>query len=67
LIGAAEAVLEITGIDPQPPDLQDILPIIETVRQALGEQAYQGAWQAGYALTTQQAFALALSDLDVAE
>jgi tetratricopeptide (TPR) repeat protein len=67
LIGAADAVLEITGIEPQPPDLQAILLIIETVRQALGDQAYQQAWQEGHALTTQQAFALALSDLDSGE
>jgi tetratricopeptide (TPR) repeat protein len=61
LIGAADAQLEITGIDLQPPDRQDILPIIDSVRQALGEEAYQQAWQAGYAMTIQQAIAFALS------
>jgi tetratricopeptide (TPR) repeat protein len=61
LIGAADAQREITGGDLQPPDEQDILPIIDSVRQALDEEAYQQAWQAGHAMTTQQAIAFALS------
>jgi predicted ATPase/DNA-binding CsgD family transcriptional regulator len=61
LLGAAQAQQEITGVDLQPPDRQDILPIIDSVRQALGEEAYQQAWQAGHAMPTRQAIALALS------
>jgi predicted ATPase/DNA-binding CsgD family transcriptional regulator len=61
LIGAADAQQEVTGIDLQPPDRQDVLPVIDSVRQALGEEAYQQAWQAGYAMSTRQAIALALS------
>jgi hypothetical protein len=41
-------------------DQQDILPIIDSVRRALGEEAYQQAWQTGHAMTTQQAIAFAL-------
>lgn len=61
LIGAADAQLEIAGADLQPSDQQDILPIMDSVRQALGEETYQQAWQAGHAMTTQQAIAFALS------
>ncbi len=60
LIGAADAQLEFIGIDLQPPDRQDILPIINSVRQILGEESYQRAWQAGQTMGPQQATEFAL-------
>jgi len=61
LIGAADAQLETTGIVLQPPDRHDILPIINSVRQTLGEEAYQQAWQTGHTMNVRQAIAFALS------
>ncbi len=60
LIGAAEFQMEIAGVTLQPPDRQEVLPIIDSIQQKLGENQYQKAWQAGYAMTTQQAIAFAL-------
>jgi hypothetical protein len=60
LLGAADATLESTGLGLQPPDQKDILPIIDSVRQPMGEAAYQRAWQVGYDMTSQQAVTFAL-------
>ena len=60
LLGAAEAQLKTIGVELQPADRQDILPIIDSVRHTLGEEDYQQAWQAGYELTLQQAIEFAL-------
>ena len=62
LLGAADAQQEISGVAMQSPDLQDVLPILEAVRQALGEEAFQEAWEAGREMTTEEAFNYALSD-----
>ena len=63
LLGTADALQEMSGVTMQTPDLQDVLPIVEIIRQALGEIAYQKAWEAGWKMTTQDAVSYALSDI----
>jgi hypothetical protein len=63
LLGAANAQQEISGVPIQTTDLQDVLPMLETIRRTLGEGAFQEAWQNGQEMTTQEAVAYALSDL----
>ena len=67
LLGAADALQEMSGFTMQTPDLQDVLPIQEAVRQALGEEAYQEAWEAGWEMTAQEALNYALSDPEACE
>ena len=54
LLGAAQAQLDTSGIPFKPPDLQDIIPIQEHIRCALGEQAYLQAWKTGHAMNNQE-------------
>lgn len=60
LLGTADSILNTVGVELQPADRHDVLPIIESVRRTLGEAEYQQAWQAGYELTLQQAIEFAL-------
>lgn len=38
------------------------MPILDDVRQALSEEAFQEAWEAGREMTTEEAFNYALGD-----
>jgi hypothetical protein len=67
LIGAADTQQEISGVPFQSPDQQDVLPILEAVRQTLNEKAFQEAWQAGRAMTIQDTFSYSLSELEPRE
>jgi tetratricopeptide (TPR) repeat protein len=60
LIGAADALMAGAGMELQPPDRRDSAAIRAAVRQALGDDAYQTAWQAGSVLSAHEAFAFAL-------
>jgi predicted ATPase/DNA-binding CsgD family transcriptional regulator len=63
LIGAADAQMDIIGVDLQPPDRQDVQLIVESIQQTMGKEEYLQAWEDGYAMTTQQVIALALYDM----
>ena len=61
LLGAADAEMESLGIGQQPADQIEIDRFQSSIRQALGEEAFQEAWQAGRELSIQEAVKYALS------
>jgi predicted ATPase/DNA-binding CsgD family transcriptional regulator len=64
LLGAADALVTATGATLERPDKAVFDADVTTVRAALGETAFAGAWDAGRALSLDQAVAEALADTD---
>ena len=60
LLGAADAEMESLGANQQPVDQIEIEQFLIYVRQALGEEAFQEAWQAGHELSIDEALNYAL-------
>jgi predicted ATPase/DNA-binding CsgD family transcriptional regulator len=60
LLGAADAELESLGTNQQPVDQVGIGQFRSSVREALGEDAFQEAWQAGHDLSIDEALEYAL-------
>ena len=60
LLGAAQAQMDIAGVELQTTDLQDAQSITAATRQALDDAVFQQAWQIGYNMTTKQAIVYAL-------
>jgi predicted ATPase/DNA-binding CsgD family transcriptional regulator len=60
LLGAADAEMESLGANQQPVDQIEIERFLIYVRQALGEEAFQEAWQAGHELSIDEALNYAL-------
>ena len=63
LLGASEAIFEEMGIAHAPADQQDIEQCEAFLRQKLGDEAVNAAWDAGRKLTLQEATAYALAGL----
>jgi predicted ATPase/class 3 adenylate cyclase/DNA-binding CsgD family transcriptional regulator len=66
-LGASNAELESLGTNQQPADQGEIKLYIDAVQQALGQDAFQEAWEEGQRMTFQEAIAYALSDEDADE
>ena len=62
LLGAADAGLDLLGVYQDMVDQIDIDKFQTSIRQALGAEAFQEAWQAGYEISIQEAIDCALSD-----
>jgi predicted ATPase/DNA-binding CsgD family transcriptional regulator len=62
LLGASQALLEKYGVQHQPSDTPEIQPYITAVQSQLSEQDLQAAWQAGSAMTLQEAIDYALDE-----
>jgi predicted ATPase/DNA-binding CsgD family transcriptional regulator len=60
LLGAADAEMESLGTNQQPVDQIEIGQFRTFVREALGEEAFQEAWQAGHDLSIDEALEYAL-------
>jgi tetratricopeptide (TPR) repeat protein len=60
LFGAADAEMESLGTNHQPVDQVEIEQFRTSVREALGEEAFQKAWQAGHDLSIDEALEYAL-------
>jgi predicted ATPase/class 3 adenylate cyclase len=60
LMGAAEAMLESTGVVLQPADMIEIVQYKSDLRELLGETAYEEAYQEGRQMTSDVAVATAL-------
>jgi tetratricopeptide (TPR) repeat protein len=60
LLGAADAEMESLGTNQQPVDQIEIGQFRASVREALGEEAFQEAWQAGHDLSIDEALEYAL-------
>ena len=64
LQGAANAQLDTLGTGQQPADQVETSRYLENVQQALGEKAFEQAWEEGQRMTIQEAIEYALSDLE---
>ena len=62
LLGASAAILESLGITQQPADQIEIEKYQSFIRQALGEEAFQRAWQSGYEMSPEDVFNYALEN-----
>jgi hypothetical protein len=62
LLGASEAIRESIGAAHNPSMVPEFEQLLAGVRDALGEPAFSQAWDAGRALSIEQAVALALED-----
>ncbi|MEJ2600050.1 MAG: hypothetical protein P8Z00_17080 [Anaerolineales bacterium] len=62
LLGAADASLDLLGINQDMVDQINIDKFRTSIRQALGADAFQKAWQTGYEMSIQEALNYALSD-----
>jgi predicted ATPase len=62
LLGAVDAGLDLLGVHHDMVDQIDIDKFQISIRQALGAEAFQEAWQAGYEMSIQEALDYALSD-----
>jgi predicted ATPase/DNA-binding CsgD family transcriptional regulator len=60
LLGAADKVLGALGADYQAGDQPDIQRVNEEIRQQMGKDEFQAAWQAGQAMTLAEAISFAL-------
>jgi predicted ATPase/DNA-binding CsgD family transcriptional regulator len=60
LLGAADAEMDSLDTDQQPVDQIEIGQFLTSVREALGEKAFQEAWQAGHDLSIDGALEYAL-------
>lgn len=67
LIGFCQGMLAQTGVAPQVWLQEEYEALMQTVKTALTEPVYATCWQEGQALTLDQAVALALTNLPVAE
>lgn len=67
LTGAADAQQEITAIPLQPADQHDLLPMLDSIRKTLDEEAYRKAYQAGYGMSAEEIYDYVLSDLVIEE
>jgi tetratricopeptide (TPR) repeat protein len=67
LLGASHARFEALGTRHQPADQPELDLFEATARNQLGDEAFQDAWQAGQAMTLQEAVSLALKELDLGE
>jgi non-specific serine/threonine protein kinase len=67
LLGASEALRESTGTSRMGLELEEWEEILAAVREALGEDAFQAAWEEGQALSMDEAVELALKDDDEEE
>jgi len=64
LLGASHARFEALGTRHQPADQSELDLFEAAARNQLGDKAFREAWQAGQALTLQEAVSLALTELD---
>ncbi|MCH7664160.1 MAG: hypothetical protein IH859_09875, partial [Chloroflexi bacterium] len=64
---AASALLVTLDIGQQFADQVEINRYLEMVQEALGEQAFQEAWEEGQRMTIQEALEYALSDVEGGE
>jgi predicted ATPase/class 3 adenylate cyclase len=63
LLGSAEAQREAHAfVRTQPPPPQGLEDLLASIQGALGDEAYTAAWEAGRALSLEQAIALALEE-----
>jgi predicted ATPase/DNA-binding CsgD family transcriptional regulator len=62
LLGASQALLERYEVQHQPSDAPEIQRYIAAVQSQLGAQDLQAAWQAGSAMTLQEAISYALDE-----
>jgi predicted ATPase/DNA-binding CsgD family transcriptional regulator len=62
LLGAAEAEMKALGINQQPADQIEIKGYLSSIRQGLGEAAFETAWQEGQKLSIREAVEYALRD-----
>jgi predicted ATPase/DNA-binding CsgD family transcriptional regulator len=61
LLGASDAWMLSSGINQQPADQIEVEKFQSAVRQALGEEAFQQAWQAGHEMSIEEALDYALN------
>lgn len=62
LLGAAEALRDVTGARLQPSDLEEYNRNVSDVRAALSEEIFAAAWALGRTMTMEQAVAYALGN-----
>lgn len=67
LLGAASAHQETVGTYQQPADQPEIELFLNATQKALGEEAFQAAWDEGQRMPIQEAVAYALSNEDAEE
>jgi tetratricopeptide (TPR) repeat protein len=67
LLGASQARYEMLGVRHQPADQPELDRFEAIARKQLGDRAFLEAWQAGQALTLEEAVSLALSDFNLGE
>lgn len=67
LIGFCQGMLAQTGVAPQVWLQEEYEALMQTVKTALTEPEYATCWQEGQTLTLEEAVALALTNLPVAE
>jgi non-specific serine/threonine protein kinase len=64
LLGAAAALHESVGFVLEPDQALVVDPAVDRARTQLGEEAFAATWEAGRALTLEQAIAYALEEND---
>lgn len=62
LLGAAAAARDVVGIPLSPGDYVEYARDVATLRDQLGEEAFDAAWAEGRAMTLEQAIASALKE-----
>ena len=62
LLGAASALIDITGFKLRPVDVAEYERTAGMVRNAMGDAQYDAAWGSGRAMSIQQAITLALDE-----
>jgi tetratricopeptide (TPR) repeat protein len=62
LLAAAETHITMSGSDHQTSDLPEFVNYKISIRDQLGDEAFQAAWEAGSRLTMRQVLALAMED-----
>lgn len=62
LLGAASALREAQGVDPAAPAPRDLQRVLDTLRETLGMEAWETAWQEGGAMPLEQVIRIALGE-----